>query len=273
MTTPRSFRRQLTNRTFAVAALAAPLIALYSPLSMLPAAAATAHPKPLAIATAHPKPSATATAHPGTSATASPGPGPSATVSAKPPAVAGTSPHRLQLSIGVTDSRQRVQTGDLLTYAVKVDNIGKRNAPRLSIVQTLPAGLKLISASRHPAVHAGQLTWRLSLAAGHTSKFRVVGKVGKTPQQLLRLATIACATTGSSPRPIVCAAHSDELPAGAVAAAQASQAVAATKSAGPAAGFLRPAGAALVLVTAAGGGYLLFRRRQAGRRQPGRRAS
>jgi uncharacterized repeat protein (TIGR01451 family) len=262
MATNRSFRRQLTNRTLAVAVLAAPLIALY-PLSALPVSAATAHPKPQAIATAHPKPSGPAT----------PGPGPSATVSAKPPAVAGTATHKVQLSIGVTDSRQRVQAGDLVTYAVKVDNIGKKNAPRLSIVQTLPAGLKLISASRHPAVHAGQLTWRLSLAAGHTSKFRVVGKVGKTPQQLLRLATIACATTGTSPRPIVCAAHSDELPAGAVAVAQASQAAVAAKSGGGADGYLRPAGAVLVLVIAAGGGLLLFRRRQAGRRQPGRRAS
>jgi uncharacterized repeat protein (TIGR01451 family) len=260
MATNHSFRRQLTNRTFAVAALAAPLIALYSPLSMPPAAAATAHPKPMAIITASP----------GQSATASPGP--SATVSAKPPAVAGTAPHRLQLSIGVTDSRQRVQAGDLVTYAVKVDNIGKRNAPRLRIVQTLPAGLKLISASRHPAMHAGQLTWRLSLAAGHTSKFRVVGKVGKTPQQLLRLATIACATTGGSTRPIVCAAHSDELPAGAVAAAHASQAAGA-KSAGPAAGYLRPAGAVLVLAIVAGGGFLLIRRRRTAHHRPGRRAS
>jgi uncharacterized repeat protein (TIGR01451 family) len=251
----RSFRRQLTNRTFAAAALAAPLIALFSPLSVLPASAATTHPKPLALATAHPSPSAT--------------------ISATPPAVAvGTTRHTLQLSIGVTDSRKRVQAGDLLTYAVKVDNIGKRNATRLSIVQTLPAGLKLISASRHPAVHAGQLTWRLSLAAGHTSKFRVVGKVGKTPRQLLRLATIACATAGGSHRPIVCAAHSDQLPAGAVAAAHASQAAASAKSAGSAAGYLRPAGAVLVLAIAAGGGYLLVRRRrQAGQHQPGRRAS
>lgn len=263
MATNRSFRRQLTNHTFAAAALAAPLIALLSSLSALPAAAATAHPKPLAVATAHPKPSATAT----------PGSGPSATLPATPPAAVGTARHKLQLSIGVTDSRQQVQAGDLVTYAVKVDNIGKRNATRLSIVQTLPAGLKLISASRHPAVHAGQLTWQLSLAAGHTSKFRVVGKVGKTPRQLLRLATIACATAGGSHRPIVCAAHSDQLPAGAVAVAHASQAAAAAKSGGGAGGILRPAGAVLVLVIAAGGGYLFFRRRHAGRRQPGRRAS
>jgi uncharacterized repeat protein (TIGR01451 family) len=263
MTRNRSFRRQLTTCTFAVAAVAAPLMAALSPLSVLPAAAASAHPKPLAVASAHPKPSATA----------KPGPGPSASVSATPPPAAGTARHTLQLSIGVTDSRQRVQAGDLVTYAVKVDNIGKRNAPRLRIVQTLPAGLRLISASRHPAEHAGQLTWRLSLPAGHTSKFRVVGKVGKTPQQLLRLATIACATTGSSSRPIVCAAHSDELPAGAVAAAHASQAAASAKPTGSGDRYLRPAGLVLILAIATGAGYLFFRRRQTAHHQPGRRAS
>jgi uncharacterized repeat protein (TIGR01451 family) len=247
----RSFRRQRAHHAIAVTVLTAPLIALASQFSTPPAAAA---------------------AHPGASATAKPHASPSATISAKAPAAAGTTAHKLQLSIGVTDSRQRVQSGDMVTYAVEVHNIGKRNAPRLSIVQTLPTGLKFISASRHPARHADQLTWQLNLPAGHTSKFHVVGKVGKTPAQLLRLATIACATTGASARPIVCAAHSDELPAGAVAVAQASQAAAATKSGGAADGYLRPAGAALVLVIVAGGGFLLFRRRQLGRRQPGRRA-
>jgi hypothetical protein len=115
-------------------------------------------------------------------------------------------------------------------------------------VQTLPVNMKFISATKHPAEHAGQLTWRRSLAAGRTDKFRVVGKVGRTPGQLLRLATIACADIGSSLRPIMCAAHSDELPAGAVAAARASHAAAARSQPG----LLRPLSAALVLAVVAG---------------------
>jgi uncharacterized repeat protein (TIGR01451 family) len=245
MTRNHSFRRQYAHRTIAVTVLATPLIALAAQLSALPAAAA---------------------AHPGASATARPHPSPSATVSAKAPVAVGTTAHTLQLSIGVTDSRQRVQSGDLVTYAVEVHNIGKRNAPRLNIVQTLPAGLTFISASRHPARRADQLTWRLSLPAGHTSKFRVQGKVGKTPAQLLRLATIACATTGASTRPIVCAAHSDELPAGAVAAAQASQDASSGTATAPQDRYLGPAIAAVVLVIGTTGYFLIRRRRQAARR-------
>ncbi len=161
--------------------------------------------------------------------------------------------------------RQHVQSGDLVTYTVKIHNIGKRNAPRLRIVQTLPVNMKLISASRHPATHADQLTWRLSLAAGHTARFRAVGKVGKTPGQLLRLATIACASIGTSLRPIVCAANSAELPAGAVAAAHASHAAAASSQLG----LLRPLGAALVLAVVAAATLLVFRRS----RRRGSRAS
>ncbi len=173
--------------------------------------------------------------------------------------------HAPQLSIGVSDGRQHVQAGDLVTYAVKIHNIGKRNVPRLRIVQMLPVNMKLISATRHPAMHAGQLTWRLSLPARHTDTFRVVGRVGRTPGQLLRLATIACADIGASSRPVVCAAHSDELPAGAVAAAHASH----DGAAGSKSGYLRPLAAALILAVVAGGSWLIFRRN----RRRGRRAS
>ena len=157
----------------------------------------------------------------------------------------------------MSDGRQHVQPGDLLTYAVKIHNIGKRNVPRLRIVQTLPVNMKLISATRHPARHAGQLTWQLSLPAQRTYTFHFVGRVGQTPRQLLRLATIACANIGASSRPIVCAAHSDELPAGAIAAAHASHADAARSQPG----YLRLLGAALVLAVVASGSWLVSRRR------------
>jgi hypothetical protein len=42
--------------------------------------------------------------------------------------------------------------------------------------------------------------------------------VGSTPGELLRLATVACAATAPDDTPLVCASHSDELPAGAEAA-------------------------------------------------------
>ena len=162
------------------------------------------------------------------------------------------------LSIGVDDGRQAAKPGDLLNYTVKIQNIGTTSAKGLDVVQTLPAGLKLISASRHGAARAGQVTWKVNLPVGRADTFGVVGRVGQTPKQLLRLATIACASTGGGIKPIVCAAHSDELPAGAAAAAYARHA-----AAGHNVGYVRVIGVALLLavVAAIGGRSLLLRRR------------
>jgi uncharacterized repeat protein (TIGR01451 family) len=283
MARKHNFRLPRNNRAFAAVALAVPLVALLPQLSpFLPTAAGptaagpaaamglTSAQPPARVRSAAGAGKHPATPHPSQSAPAPPSPTDAASGGAGgsgggAAAGHGSAARAPELSIGVSDGRQHVQPGDLVTYAVKIHNIGKRNVPHLRIVQTLPAGMKLISATRHPAAHAGQLTWKLGLAAGRTGKFRVVGKVGQTPGQLLRLATIACAEIGTSARPVVCAAHSDELPAGAVAAAHASHAAAA----GSQLGFLRPFGAALALAVVAGACWLFFRRS----RRRGRRAS
>jgi len=160
-----------------------------------------------------------------------------------------------------------------VTYTVQLHNIGRHSVRRLRLVQTLPASLKLISASRRPATRPGSLTWRISLPAGHTERFRVTGRVGRTPGQLLRLATVVCASAGSSTRPIVCGAHSDELPAGAVAAAQAGRATASPASQRTRMEVLRPAAAGLGLLLMISVTWLLIRRRRRlsriGSEQPG----
>lgn len=137
------------------------------------------------------------------------------------PAAAAKGP---ALSIGVSGGRPTVRPGVMLTYTVKIRNIGTVDAPRLHVDQTLPPGLQLISATSHGVRSAGEVRWLVSLRPGHTETFRTVARVGKTPPQLLRLATVACASAGSSGRPIVCATDSDQLPAGVTAAARASRA-------------------------------------------------
>jgi uncharacterized repeat protein (TIGR01451 family) len=123
------------------------------------------------------------------------------------------------LSIDVNDGRTAVKPGDLLRYVVEVHNIGTTTARHLLLTQTLPPGMRLISASRHGAARAGRVSWWVSLPVGHSGTFRVVGRAGRTPAHLLRLATVACAAADGSIKPVVCAAHSDRLPAGALAAA------------------------------------------------------
>ena len=123
------------------------------------------------------------------------------------------------LTIGVSDGRTAVKTGDQLTYVVSVRDGGTRGAPHLKITQTLSPGLEFLSASRHGTAVNGQVAWYAGIPAGGTQIFRVVARVTRPPAQLLRLAAVACAAADGSSRPIVCAAHLDRLPAAAVASA------------------------------------------------------
>ena len=173
-------------------------------------------------------------------------------------APAGAGQNSPALSIDVSDGTTTAKPGDVLSYTVNIRNIGSASAPALEVALILPPAFKLLSASGDGAQDAGQIKWRVSLQAGRSGAFRVVGRVGRTPGQLLRLDAIACATTEKGVKPIVCAASSDELPAGIAAAARA-------RTAAPPADhlirYVLVAAAALVLVLVLGGLALIARRR------------
>jgi hypothetical protein len=149
----------------------------------------------------------------------------------------------------------------LLSYTVNIRNLGTASAPPLVVALTLPPAFKLLSASGGGAKAAGQVKWQVSLPAGHSGAFRVVGRVGSTPRQLLRLDAVACATTGKGAKPIVCAASTNELPAGAAAAAAAHARLAAAPSADHLIRYVLMSAAALVLVLVVAGLALITRRR------------
>jgi uncharacterized repeat protein (TIGR01451 family) len=216
-------RRPPWNRVLAAVGFGTTLVLVASPFSSRAAAAGLSSP-------------ASASAGP-TAATQTP-------TRVRTPAGAGqNSP---ALSIDVTDGTNTAKPGDVLSYTVSIRNIGSASAPPLDIALMLPPAFRLLSASGDGTRDAGQVKWRVSLPAGRSSTFRVVGRVGRTPGQLLRLDAIACATTGKGVKPIVCAASSDELPAGIAAAARA-RAVAAP-SADHLIRYVLVAAAALVLV-------------------------
>jgi uncharacterized repeat protein (TIGR01451 family) len=273
-TMPGRPHRGHTRTAAAAAALTALLTALAPVLAPAVAAAAARPQAPAAGQAPAPGHSPKPGHSPGPGSSPAPSPLPTPVISAghghkghgkagrtaaAPPAPDTSGP---QLSIAVSDGRSSVQEGDQLTYTVQLHNIGRHGARRLRLVQTLPAGLKLISATRRPATRKGSLTWRISLPAGHTDTFRVTGQVGQTPGQLLRLATVVCASAGSSTRPIVCGAHSDELPAGAVAAAQQGQATASAASGRTRMQVLRPVAAGLGLLLIISVTWLVVRRRR-----------
>jgi uncharacterized repeat protein (TIGR01451 family) len=215
------------------------------------AAAVSSSPSPAARATATaPTARATATAPRAKAKAASP------TTAARLPRVPG-----LRISIG--DGRTTAQAGDRLTYTVLVQNSGARRTPPLKITQTLPPGLRLVSASRHGVARAGSVTWHADLPAGGKDTFSLQAQVTRSAARQSRLAAVACAALAGSRTPIVCAAHLDRLP-GAPAAAPG------RRAATPAARTLPSYAVGVLAVLAAGvlaivaGLRLRVRRRRAG---------
>lgn len=127
----------------------------------------------------------------------------------------GAAPAAPALRISIDNGRTATRTGDQLRYTVEVRNTGTVAVKRLTITQSVPVGLRVVSADRAGVVGSGQVRWTVALPSGRTERFRSTATVGATPSGLLRLASVACATLPAVRTPIVCAAHSDQLPAGA----------------------------------------------------------
>jgi uncharacterized repeat protein (TIGR01451 family) len=237
------------NRVLAGAGLVTTLLVAASPFSPGAAAASLSPPVP-----ASGKPTVT---------TSAPARATSAPARATSAPARATTPVGPTLSIGVSDGTNTAKPGDLLSYTVNIRNLGSASAPPLVVALMLPPAFKLLSASGGGAKAAGQVKWQVSLPAGHSGVFRVVGRVGSTPRQLLRLDAVACAIAGKGAKPIVCAASSNELPAGATAAAAAvaHARLAAAPSADHLIRYVLMSAAALVLVLVVAGLALITRRR------------
>jgi uncharacterized repeat protein (TIGR01451 family) len=115
------------------------------------------------------------------------------------------------LRIGIDNGRTSVRAGDRLTYVTKVSNTGATKTPDLLLTQTLVPGLKLISSAPKGALSGDRITWNRALPTGKTGQFSVTVEVGKLTGRPQRLAAVACASTKTDKRPIVCASHLDLL--------------------------------------------------------------
>jgi uncharacterized repeat protein (TIGR01451 family) len=180
---------------------------------------------------------------------------------AAPPVLAAPAPVAPQLSIAVDNGHTTAAAGDTLTYTISVQNLGTTDVADLHVTQSMPAGLKFTSADSAGKPKAGGVNWTLDLkAAGHT-KVHSTMTVMDTPPELLRMATVACASTSAGDPPIVCASHSDQLPAGAA------EEAASARSAAPGSDGLNPwyLALGLCLVVAALVVVLIIRRRRAQR--------
>jgi uncharacterized repeat protein (TIGR01451 family) len=128
-----------------------------------------------------------------------------------------------QLSIAVDDNRASAASGDQLAYTITVRNLGSTKVAGLTVTQSVPTGLTFGSADPTGVLKGGNLNWALSLRAGGSATMHTKMSVLATPKELLRLAVVACAGLSAKGPPIVCASHSDQLPAGAAKTRRAAQ--------------------------------------------------
>lgn len=164
-----------------------------------------------------------------------------------------------QLSISVDNGRTTAAEGDTLDYTVTVRNLVATEVRGLTVRQTMPVGLELTSAEPGHTVESGAVSWGLDLQAGGEATFRSTLTVKDTPPDLLRLATVACASISTDGPPIVCATHSDQLPAGA--AAEADRAVQNPDASTGSDGWWYAAGGGVLVIVALA--TLILRRRWA----------
>lgn len=137
-----------------------------------------------------------------------------------------------ELSIAVDNGLTSVKKGDALSYTVTIRNLGTKKVAKLRVTQTMPPGMSFASADSHGTAKAGVIGWRLDIKAGAEITLHSKATVTSTPDTLLRLATVACASVSTKGPPLVCASHSDQLPAGAAAEASVAGSGAASSSFG-----------------------------------------
>jgi len=118
-----------------------------------------------------------------------------------------------RLSIAVDNGHSLVVAGDLLEYTVSVRNLGDADITGLVVTQSVPSDLELDSSDSGGVVLPDGVRWKVDLKAYGESIFHSSMTVKEASADRLRLATVACAGVFSEGSPLVCASHSDQLPA------------------------------------------------------------
>jgi uncharacterized repeat protein (TIGR01451 family) len=166
-----------------------------------------------------------------------------------------------QLSIAIDNGQTSAAAGDDLSYTITVTNLGPDRVRDLVVTQTMPAGLRFESADAGGALHGDAVTWKVEVKTGGKAVVHSAGVVAGAPADTLRLASVACALVNVRRPPVVCATHSDQLPAGA--AADAAAASRDAPGTGGDSGRLGWAAGGAVVVVGAGAALFLVRRRRA----------
>lgn len=187
----------------------------------------------------------------------------SALACAIPAGPAFAAPAAPQLSIAIDNGRATAAAGDRLNYTVTVTNLGTAKVKGVRLSQTVPSGATPVGGSGK-LVTRGAVRWTVDLPATKSVTLHSTLRVAATPPaDLLRLATVACAQVSARATPLVCAADSDLLPAGA--AAQQVQSAATDRR--PSRSWWYAGGGLALAAAAVAAAFVLRRRRRVGGRR------
>ena len=125
-----------------------------------------------------------------------------------------------QLSINLDNGKTSAVDGDKLDYVITIHNLGTDDVAGLLVNQSLPAGLEFGSADSGGAAGADDVNWTLDLKATPDGDLSHLDDGRRHTRRVAAPGFVACARSTADGPPIVCASHSDQLPAGAIAEAK-----------------------------------------------------
>jgi uncharacterized repeat protein (TIGR01451 family) len=169
------------------------------------------------------------------------------------------------LAISVDDGRATAAADDRLHYTIRVRNLGTAAVHALRLTETIPTGAAVLTTHPAAADRADHLDWTVDLPRGGGATVTSDLRAGATAPELLRMASVACVSIGAG-APIVCAADSDQLPAGAAAATVASRHLPPAGNSGNGRTRWLFIGAALLVILSAAAALRRWVRAPAGRR-------
>ncbi|MEU4804267.1 hypothetical protein [Actinosynnema sp. NPDC023587] len=158
------------------------------------------------------------------------------------------------LSISIDNAHDQVRGGDELAYEITVRNTGSSDVEGLRVSQSVPPGLRVVTADQDGRTSETSVEWTATVPAGKDLTLTDKAVFDTAPDGTARLASSVCAYRPGETRPLVCSTDSDELAAAVPASAQSS------------AWWWPPVLAvvvlAVVVLAVAVGAFALFRRRR-----------
>ncbi len=119
------------------------------------------------------------------------------------------------LSISIDNSHDQVHGGDELAYKISVRNTGSSDVDGLRITQSIPSGVRVVTAEQDGQATSTSVQWTKVVPAGKEITLANHVVFDAAPEGTARLASSVCAYRDGETRPVVCSTDSDQLAASA----------------------------------------------------------